>query len=437
MRARYSLVLICLLATFGANIAIADTCSVTASICTNAQTVYVNGGENQFLVPNVCSEKTISYECNDPEPLNECSQLEPSTNCTELTRTCISQNYGECDRWEATYQCKNEDANMLPATLTSTRFESFTEGFTDTCGAIQNNERCVQTDNLCVSGPETRIINGKNVYRDCWEWQADYACLASEVTSDCGVYEEDPSCYEATSECILIAPDGSCSEYSVKFICGTDEPDVSGACSAINVCIGDRCEAFEVEPNNDFAEAASWLNVLDEMSSDSEPNASLSDVVIFKGEGQGCRVGGGGSLNCCNDTGFLNGTFGSCSEGELSLIDRQQAKATHYVGSYCSSKFLICFQRTYVYCMYNSKLARVIQEEVHRISSKSWGSAKSPQCGGFSVEELETLDFSLMDLSEVFDDALDEAIIPNADAIKEYLILHMGGVDGEVQNAYQ
>ncbi|OUS06301.1 hypothetical protein A9Q96_10020 [Rhodobacterales bacterium 52_120_T64] len=437
MRPYFTLAFAGILAMLGANIAIADTCNVTASVCSNTSPVYVNGGASQFLVPNVCSEETISYECNDPGPLNECLELETSGNCTELTRTCISQNYGECDRWKATYQCKNEDASMSPATLTSTRFESFTEAFTDTCSALRDDIGCAQTNNLCISGPETRDINGKNVYRDCWEWQKNYACLASEITSDCGIYEKDASCYEATNECILKAPDGSCSEYSVKFICGTDNPDVSGACSAINVCIGGTCEAFAVEPNNDFAKAASWLNVLDEMSADSEPNAALSDVEIFTGEGQGCRVGGGGSLNCCNDTGFLNGTFGSCTEGELGLIDRQRAKATHYVGSYCSSRFLICFQRTYVYCMYNSKLARVIQEEVHRISGKSWGTAKNPSCGGFSVEELETLDFDQMDLSEVFDDALDAAIIPNAEEIKEYLILQMGGVNGEVQNAYQ
>jgi len=438
----YPLLLILVIASIGISAKAAgtgDTCQISATVCTKNTDVSVGLGSSSepFILPDTCVEEVVSYACNDPDPLNECQAMEISTQCIEQSRTCISQNYGECDRWKATFECKNEDNSMSPATLTSTRFETFTEGYTDTCGTLQGSNQCVQTDVSCVSGPETRNINGKNVYRDCWEWQENYACLVSEVTSDCGIYEEDASCYEATSECILIAPDGSCSEYSVQFICGTDNPEISGECSAINVCIGDTCEAFAVEPNNDFAMAASWLNVLDEMSSDSEPNATLSDVEIFSGTGQGCRVGAAGTLNCCNDTGFLNGVFGDCNEGELSLIDRQRAKATHYIGSYCSSRFLVCFQRKYVYCMYNSKIARVIQEEVHRLSGTSWGSARSPQCGGFTVEELETLDFSQMDLSEVFSDALDEAIIPNAVEIKEYLILQMGGVSGEVQNAYQ
>ena len=437
----YPLLLILVIASVGISAQAADTCRTTATVCTSTTDVKVSTGilGGLFILPDTCVEELVSYACNDPEPLNECQALEASTQCIEQSRTCISQNYGECDRWKATFECKNEDASMSPAILASTRFESFTEGYINTCDTLRGSDRCLQTENVCASGPETRDINGKNVYRDCWEWQENYVCLASEITSDCGIYEEDASCYEATSECILIAPDGSCSEYSVKFICGTDNPEILGECSAINVCIGDTCEAFEVEvePNNDFAMAASWLNVLDEMSSDSTSNALLSDVAIFNGEGQGCRIGGGGLLNCCNDTGAFNGVFGDCTEGELSLIDRQQAKATHYVGSYCSSRLLLCFQTKYVYCMYNSKIARVIQEEVHRLSNKSWGTARAPQCGGFTIEELETLNFSKMDLSEVFDDALNEAIIPNADEIKEYLILQMGGVNGEVQDAYQ
>ena len=33
---------------------------------------------------------------------------------------------------------------------------------------------------------------------------------------------------------------------------------------------------------------------------------------------------------------------------------------------------------------------------------KTWGSAQSPDCGGFSLAQLESLDFSRMDLSEFY-----------------------------------
>ncbi len=73
----------------------------------------------------------------------------------------------------------------------------------------------------------------------------------------------------------------------------------------------------------------------------------------------------------------------------------------HYVGTYCSKgeKFG-CIERSESYCCFNSRLARIIQEEGRKQTGKSWGSAKNPDCSGFTLEEFETLDFEAMDLSE-------------------------------------
>ena len=38
--------------------------------------------------------------------------------------------------------------------------------------------------------------------------------------------------------------------------------------------------------------------------------------------------------------------------------------------------------------------------------ARGWGSAKEPDCSAFSVEEMSKLDFSKMDLSELFDDLM-------------------------------
>ena len=34
--------------------------------------------------------------------------------------------------------------------------------------------------------------------------------------------------------------------------------------------------------------------------------------------------------------------------------------------------------------------------------SRSWGGAKSPDCSGFSINQLQSLDFSRMDLTEFY-----------------------------------
>jgi conjugal transfer mating pair stabilization protein TraN len=52
------------------------------------------------------------------------------------------------------------------------------------------------------------------------------------------------------------------------------------------------------------------------------------------------------------------------------------------------------------YCCFNSRLARIIQEQGRAQLGKSWGSAKSPECSGFTLAEFESLDFSQIDLTE-------------------------------------
>ena len=37
---------------------------------------------------------------------------------------------------------------------------------------------------------------------------------------------------------------------------------------------------------------------------------------------------------------------------------------------------------------------------------KSWGGTRSPDCSGFTLDELPTVDFEAMDLSEFYDDVV-------------------------------
>ena len=59
--------------------------------------------------------------------------------------------------------------------------------------------------------------------------------------------------------------------------------------------------------------------------------------------------------------------------------------------------------------MFNSKLGRIVQEQ-GRLQLKqfapggNWGSAGSPNRAGFTPEEFQMLDFSQIDLSEMFGD---------------------------------
>ncbi|XVN44339.1 MAG: conjugal transfer protein TraN [Rickettsia hoogstraalii] len=61
------------------------------------------------------------------------------------------------------------------------------------------------------------------------------------------------------------------------------------------------------------------------------------------------------------------------------------------------------------YCCFNSKLARVFQEQGKKQLAIGFGTAQYANCRGFTVEELQRIDFSKFDLEELFSDLLDHA----------------------------
>jgi conjugal transfer mating pair stabilization protein TraN len=74
-----------------------------------------------------------------------------------------------------------------------------------------------------------------------------------------------------------------------------------------------------------------------------------------------------------------------------------------HVGTYCSSRILgACITRKQSYCCFNSRLARIVNEQGRAQLGRDYGDAKSPDCSGITVDALQRLDFSRMDLSEFY-----------------------------------
>jgi conjugal transfer mating pair stabilization protein TraN len=59
-----------------------------------------------------------------------------------------------------------------------------------------------------------------------------------------------------------------------------------------------------------------------------------------------------------------------------------------------------------MFCCFPTKLSRVLHEQGREQLNRGWGSARSPNCTGFSYEEISQLDFSKIDLEEVFEDKI-------------------------------
>lgn len=91
----------------------------------------------------------------------------------------------------------------------------------------------------------------------------------------------------------------------------------------------------------------------------------------------------------------------ACTEEEQELMVRKALKSTHEIGTYCSREILgVCVSRRTSYCMFNSPLSRIMNEQARKQLGIDWGTPEEPNCTGITVAQFQSLDMSKVDLSE-------------------------------------
>lgn len=145
-----------------------------------------------------------------------------------------------------------------------------------------------------------------------------------------------------------------------------------------------------------------------------EDGSCLGTLYIFSGNDKRCRMSGISTQfkNCCKDqySSFLL-SMDICNGKEVQLAQLKEKELCHYVGQYCSKRLPLigCVQNKQTYCCFHSKLGRIINEQGRSQlqnfgSDGDWGSPKNPNCRGFTTDEFQMLNFSLIDLSEWYSD---------------------------------
>ncbi|PPU99450.1 hypothetical protein FZ025_18065 [Xanthomonas hyacinthi] len=76
-----------------------------------------------------------------------------------------------------------------------------------------------------------------------------------------------------------------------------------------------------------------------------------------------------------------------------------------------------CIERTTGKCCFNSVLARIINKQGRQQFGKGWGEAKAPDCSGFTIAQLQAMNFAAMDLSEFYASIV--PTLPNVEAIRD------------------
>ena len=190
--------------------------------------------------------------------------------------------------------------------------------------------------------------------------------------------------------------------------CGAGVRDAQdgGTCGQVTYCVGAGCETVRPEANTGFVEATTRLNMALELGGD---EFNRDNLRIFTGRRRACHIRWFGHANCCKNSGLLVG-FANCSASERELAEQRHAGNTHYLGEYCSKRSFFggCRRRTRAWCVFGSKLGRILQQQGRRQLGVGWGS-----CRGLTVDEIENIDFSRVNLSEFTENLMDGSREPS------------------------
>ncbi|EBA4458903.1 type-F conjugative transfer system mating-pair stabilization protein TraN [Salmonella enterica] len=277
------------------------------------------------------------------------------------------------------------------------------------------------TGSQCVEPGETRtvIVEGKtySIHQDCWKWQDTYL-TQTETEGTCGEYMQDSACTVTRSQCADTV-DGFCVSQQVTYSCERKKTGNGQICGGEFFCTDGSCAQGQTGTSNMFGQAVSALAAVAAAGEDvAELNGE--NVRAFTGEAKSCKKMAAGFNNCCKDSGWGQDVgLSSCSSDEKALGKAKEKKLTVYVGEYCSKKVLgVCLEKKRGYCQFDSKLARIVQEQGRRDQlGVGFGSGKSPDCRGITVDELQRLDFGVMNFSDFYSDLDAGSEIPEDQAL--------------------
>lgn len=273
----------------------------------------------------------------------------------------------------------------------------------------------------CVEGPETRMINDYPVYQACWRRRGVYDCVLGQTEEEpqCQVHRQN-SCIQTGVQC-MDTLDGNCVAWEQQYRCPTN-PAVTQEvmnCQGSRFCFNQDCVDTGYESSTDIAQATAYLNMMSEMGKDMQ----LDPLQVFAGDRLQCtdyRY-----LNCCSKPSGRRPPGRDpalkeirdrvmdklddlmCDAEAEELRERRRYTQCVRVGRRCAKRVLrVCVRYVESFCCFSGKLGRILQEQGRAQLGLSFGTANNPNCRGLTPEELERIDWSQLDLSEFFEDAL-------------------------------
>ncbi|MEI8295903.1 MAG: conjugal transfer protein TraN [Alphaproteobacteria bacterium] len=247
---------------------------------------------------------------------------------------------------------------------------------------------------------ETRIINGKPITKDHFEEHYTYRCFKPtdekcERLREMGCVQIDSECKEKEGDhCLVWEQTYSCRTASIVWQSYKSRGSI--------FCLSGDCHPIAYGPNTEFLNAISHLSIFKEAQADIR-----ASIGIFGGKDRRCSRNCLNFRDCCgNGKGWgVSLHLTECAPDELELSDLRKAKKCVHIGTFCAEKHLtVCTRKQTSFCCFGTKLSRLIQEQAHAQLGLGWGTPEKPECQGLTAEQLSLLDFSKMDLTELYSD---------------------------------
>jgi len=281
---------------------------------------------------------------------------------------------------------------------------------------IKNNEmledlvrinECRYLRTECIKGPLSKSFGSHapflNVERSCWEERLIYHCNVPEGDNDCGNIPKE--CIKIGSEFIDFLGQHAVEVHRFRCERGVTEPR-----ERIKSLGGNLIKAGEYQKNNDIKDAIAGLNIAKEIAAGFRGEARGSQGQFFKGTPMECTSK---PKQCCSDSKSFWKKLTGCRESEQLLALQISKGVCHEVGTYRVKNSLlqkIGHVDKKGFCCFQSKLSRIIQEGAkQQLPNINWGTPEQPNCRALTLTEIQRIDWSLIDFSEIAKDFMDKA----------------------------
>ncbi|EDV0839726.1 type-F conjugative transfer system mating-pair stabilization protein TraN [Salmonella enterica subsp. enterica serovar Havana] len=289
--------------------------------------------------------------------------------------------------------------------------------WTESCG-FDKTTALSSAGSTCTDpgGTRTVTVDGKQYSQtnSCWGYSDAYV-TATSSEGNCGSLMNNSSCTLSSHTCTT-TESGVCTHQTETWQCQTTYNSSGLVCGGEYICQSGDCDDTAGAGNSGFDTAVAKLAGLASAADDAKNATDTIDVKAFTGKAMSCRKAFAGFSNCCKDSGWgQDSGLAACNSDEMAIGKAKAKKITVSVGDRCDRQVLgACIQKSQVYCVFEGKLARIIQEQGRRDQlGIKFGSGDSPNCRGITIPELQKIDFDKINFSDFYEDLMKNQKIPD------------------------